>query len=71
MLPFIHLFGTDISMYTVLAVAGALAISGFCVLQCRFPRKTPPLIQTYDIFYMLLYGFIGAVVGAKLLYLLT
>lgn len=58
-------------MYTVLAVAGAVAISGFCVLQCRFPRKAPPLIQTYDIFYMLLYAFIGAVVGAKLLYLLT
>ena len=71
MLPYIHLFGIDIPMYSVLAASGAAAISVFCVLQCRFPRKTPPLIKTYDIFYMLLYAFIGAIVGAKLLYLLT
>ena len=71
MLPYIHLFGIDISMYTVLAASGAIAISLFCVLQCRFPRKAPPTVQTYDIFYMLLYAFIGAVIGAKLLYLLT
>ena len=71
MLPYIHLFGFDIPMYTVMAVVGAAAISLFCVLQCRFPRKTPPAVKTYDIFYMLLYAFIGALVGAKLLYLLT
>lgn len=71
MLPYIHLFGFDIPMYSVMAAAGAAAISLFCVLQCRFPRKTPPAVQTYDIFYMLLYAFIGALAGAKLLYLLT
>lgn len=71
MLPYIHLFGIDIPMYTVMAVAGAAALSLFCVLQCRFPRPSPPVIKTYDIFYMLLYAFIGAIVGAKLLYLLT
>lgn len=71
MLPYIHLFGFDIPMYTVMAVAGAAAISLFCVLQCRFPRKTPPAIKTYDVFYMLLYAFIGALAGAKVLYLLT
>ena len=71
MLPFIHLFGFDIPMYPALAIVGAIALSLFCVLQCRFPRKAPPPIQTYDIFYMLLYAFIGAIVGAKLLYLIT
>lgn len=71
MLPYIHLFGTDIPMYAVLAIAGAAAITLFCVMQCRYPRKALPRIKTSDIFYMLLYAFIGAIVGAKLLYLLT
>lgn len=71
MLPYINLFGVDIPMYAAMAVLGAAAVSLFCVLQCRFPRKLPPQIKTYDIFYMLLYAFIGAIVGAKLLYLLT
>ena len=71
MLPYLNLFGVDIPMYAVMALLGAAAISLFCVLQCRRPRKTPPHIKTYDIFYMLLYAFIGAVIGSKLLYLLT
>ena len=71
MLPYLDLFGVDIPMYAVMALLGAAAISLFCVLQCRRPRKTPPRIKTYDIFYMLLYAFIGAVIGSKLLYLLT
>ena len=66
MLPFIHLFALDIPMYPVLSIAGAAAISLFCVLQCR-----STYIQPYDSFYMLLYAFIGAVIGAKLLYLIT
>ena len=70
MLPYIHLFGIDIPMYPVMAAAGAAALCVFCVLQCRFLRKSP-LIKTYDIFYMLLYAFIGAIIGSKLLYLLT
>lgn len=71
MLSYIHLFDRDIPMYPVLALLGAAAISLFCVLQCRFPRKAPPAIQPYDSFYMLLYALIGALVGAKLLYLIT
>ena len=71
MLPYINLFGVDIPMYAVMAIFGAAAISAFCVLQCRYPRSSPPQIKTYDIFYMLLYAFIGAVIGSKLLYLLT
>ncbi|MCH5200071.1 MAG: prolipoprotein diacylglyceryl transferase [Oscillospiraceae bacterium] len=70
MLPYINLFGVDIPMYAVLSAAGAAAITVFCVLQCRFCKKTPQ-IKTYDVFYMLLYAFIGAIIGAKLLYLLT
>ena len=76
MLPYIRLFDFDIPMYSVLALLGAAAMSLFCVLQCRFPRKAlpapmAPVIQTYDSFYMLLYAFIGAIIGAKLLYLIT
>lgn len=71
MLPIIHIFGFDVPMYSVLAAAGAVFLTVFCVLQCRFPRKAPPAIQTYDIFYMLLYAIIGAIIGAKLLYLIT
>ena len=71
MLSFIHLFGRNIPMYPVMAVLGAAAISLFCVSQCRFPRKAPPDLQGYDGFYMLLYAFIGAAIGAKLLYLIT
>lgn len=71
MLSFIHLFGRDIPMYPVMAALGAAAISLYCILQCRFPRKAPPVLQGYDSFYMLLYAFIGAAIGAKLLYLIT
>lgn len=71
MLPYIRLFDFDIPMYSVLAFAGAAAMSLFCVLQCRFPRRAQPLIQPHDIFYMLLYAFISAIIGAKLLYLVT
>ena len=71
MLPYIHLFGVDIPMYSALAITGAVFLTFFCVLQCRFPRKAPPAVKPYDIFYMLLYAFIGAISGAKLLYLLT
>lgn len=70
MLPYLNLFGLEIPMYAVMALLGAGAISVFCVLQCRFSRRSPR-IKTYDIFYMLLYAFIGAVIGSKLLYLLT
>lgn len=65
MLPYIHLFGFQIPMYSVFAVSGAAAITLFCVLQ------RPRTLQNYDVFYMLLYAFIGAVIGAKLLYLIT
>ena len=71
MLPYIPILGYEIPMYPVLAFLGAALLSVFCVLQCRFPRKTAPAVNTQDIFFMLLYAFIGAIIGAKLLYLIT
>ena len=66
-----EILGRDIPMYAVFAILGAAAIAGYLALMCRFPRKAPPRIDPYDIFFMLLYAFIGAVIGAKLLYIVT
>ena len=71
MLPYIPILNYEIPMYPVLAFLGAAFLSVFCVLQCRFPRKTYAAVQIQDIFFMLLYAFIGAIIGAKLLYLIT
>ena len=64
-----ELLGREVPMYFICALAGAAAIALFLVSQCIFPRKAPPCIQPQDSFFMLLYALIGAVIGAKLLYL--
>lgn len=67
MLPFIEIFGKQISMYGVMAVVGAAALCGVSALLA----KKRGIIPAEDIFYMLLYAGIGCLIGAKLLYLIV
>lgn len=63
--------GRDVPTYAVCAFGGAAAIALYFLVMCRFPKKTVQRTSAEDMFYMLIYAFIGAIIGAKLFYLIT
>lgn len=71
MFPFIQILNRDIPLYSLCAGAGLLAAFIYYAVQCRFPKSGKVRIDTQDTLFMLIYACIFAVVGAKLLYLIT
>ena len=66
MLPYLHLFGRDIPLYGLSAILGL--VLALCYLKATQPKHTP---LNADTELTLIWGCIGALVGAKLLYLAT
>ena len=66
MLPYLHLFGRDIPLYGLSAMLGL--VLALCYLKATQPKHTP---LNADTELALIWGCIGALVGAKLLYLAT
>ncbi len=66
MLPYLHLFGRDIPLYGLSAMLGL--VLALCYLKATQPKHTP---LSADTELTLIWGCIGALVGAKLLYLAT
>lgn len=71
MFPFIQILGRDFPLYSLSAGTGLLAAFIHYAVQCRFPKSGKVKIDTQDTLFMLIYACIFAVVGAKLLYLVT
>lgn len=67
MLPYINIFGKQIATYGLIIVFGI--IIGSIVAIFYFSKFNK--IKKDDILYSILYGIIGIVIGAKILYLLT
>ncbi len=67
MLPTINLFGVLIPMYGVLVVIGIIV--GLIIIMKFFAKHYN--ISKEDILHALIFGIIGAIVGSKLLYILT
>ena len=66
MLPYLHLFGRDVPVYGLSAMLGL--VLALCYLKATQPKRTP---LDADTELALIWGCIGALVGAKLLYLAT
>jgi phosphatidylglycerol:prolipoprotein diacylglycerol transferase len=66
MVPFFRLFGHSVSSYVCLGVLGLI----FSLLFV-FGRRARYGIPKDDLFYLILYGVIGALLGSKLLYLIS
>ena len=66
MVPYLHLFGRDIPLYGLSAMLGL--VLALCYLKATQPKHTP---LNADTELTLIWGCIGALVGAKLLYLAT
>ncbi|MCM1055749.1 MAG: prolipoprotein diacylglyceryl transferase [Bacteroides sp.] len=72
MLPYIYIFGREFPSYSVCAILGGIAISFFCALQCRFPRKKARVrVDMQDILLMLVFAAFGLIIGAKFMYAVT
>ena len=67
MLPYINIFGKQIATYGLIIVFGIIIGSIVAILYFSKFNK----IKKDDVLYSILYGIIGIVVGAKILYLLT
>ena len=67
MLPYINIFGKQIATYGLIIVLGIIIGSIVAILYFSKFNK----IKKDDVLYSILYGIIGIVVGAKILYLLT
>ncbi|NLX64734.1 MAG: prolipoprotein diacylglyceryl transferase [Clostridiaceae bacterium] len=66
MLPFIYIFGIKISMYGLLIVLGVAMGSAVAVF---FPSKKG--VPKQDVIFAICYAGIGAILGAKILYLIV
>lgn len=66
MLPYIHIFGRQIPMYGIMTIIAAF----FTVLLVRGISKYKG-VSKEDAFYAALYAAVGAIVGSKLLYIIT
>ena len=66
MLPFINVFGKQIPMYGIMTIIAAV----FTVLLVRSISKYRG-VSKEDAFYAALYAAVGAIVGSKLLYIIT
>ena len=67
MLPFVNVFGHEIAMYSVMIILGICI--GVIVAIFHFSKYYD--MKKEDIFYCILFGIIGMVLGAKLLYIIT
>ena len=67
MLPYINIFGFELATYGLIIFIG-VAIGSFIAIQ-YFSKFFD--IKKEDIFYAILYGIIGVIIGAKLLYFIT
>ncbi len=67
MLPYINIFGRQIATYGFIIVLGI--ILGTMIAVFYFSKFNK--VKKDDVFYSILYGVVGVVIGAKLLYLLT
>lgn len=68
----VNFFGINLSAYSILTALGAAAAIAFCLLQCRFPRKSntaKPAAQ--DMLFMLIIAAAGAFIGAKIMFVIT
>ena len=66
MLPFVTIFGKVLPMYGCLIILGLLASAAFILIR----RKRLGLL-TDDLIHIVLLGIVGAMIGAKVLYLAT
>ncbi|MGI6498316.1 MAG: prolipoprotein diacylglyceryl transferase [Oscillospiraceae bacterium] len=66
MAPFFYVFGYPVSSYVCMGVLGFVVS-----LLLLFRRRARYDVAKNDLFYLILYGVIGALVGSKLLYLLS
>lgn len=72
MFSVVTILGRDFSTYSLIAIAGMIAMAVFCALQCRFPRKGAKLTpDMQDILIMLMFAGFGLVIGAKIMYAVT
>lgn len=67
--PYIHPFGLELPVYGLFSALGIGAAALYLWLTNRARRAGR--IPTEDLFYMLIFAIIGALVGAKVLHLLT
>ena len=67
MLPYINFFGKQIATYGLIIICGIMIGSIVAILYFSKFNK----IKRDDTLYSILYGIIGIVIGAKILYLLT
>lgn len=65
MYPYIHFFGRTIASYGFMCVIGCFAALGCALLGCRRQKATLD-----NMFYMFVFIFFCALIGAKLLYLI-
>ena len=66
MLPYIMIFGKKLPMYGLMMMIGAtLAILFACL---RAPKKG---VQKIDVFLAAIFAFMGGLIGAKLLFIIT
>lgn len=66
LLPTFRVFGVDIAMYGLMVLAGIAAGIIVAVLRAQITAQ-----KKDDLFFASLYGAIGTVIGAKILYLIT
>ncbi len=67
MFPYIHIFGFTATTYWLCSVIGAAAVVLFLVLRNKKRRAFP----WQDLLFVSLYGVVGGIIGAKVLYILT
>lgn len=67
MYPYINIFGFKATTYWACSVIGCLAVVLFLFIRNKRRKAFPWL----DLFFMFLYGIVGAIIGAKLLHIIT
>ena len=66
MLPYIHLFGLELPTYWLMSIIGIVAVVIYVAI-----NRTRWGLKTDDLIHILILGIIGAIIGSKLLYLIT
>lgn len=66
MLPYIYILGKELPTYWLMSVAGIAAVAVYIVI-----RRKHLGLAVEDLIHILILGIVGAIVGSKLLYLIT
>lgn len=66
MYPYIHVFGKELPSYWLMSMIGILAVGIFA-----FMRRKKLNLPLDDLIHIALYGVIGAIIGAKIVYFIT